>query len=170
MKDYITLYSYIYGISSHAKRMLFFIFKTKAFDFVSVLLVFGIYIKEVKWQWALRTSIPYLQGLWTISLTRLSVWHSVRQGGDFLSPSPGLASLMADKPENLLMPQPAKNPTHLTSTSPPSCMRKEPSGCFSEYKYWRSFSLKREGGDGQRSISRWKPGWVSSPAGFGCTC
>lgn len=132
-----------YSISCQTN--VFFIFKTKAFDFVFVLLIFGIYIKEIKWQWALRTSGPYLQGWWTMSLTRLSVWHSVRQGGDVLCPSLGLASLMADKPENLLIQQPEKNPTHLTSTSPPSCMRKEPSGCFSEYKYWRSFSLEKGG-------------------------
>lgn len=40
--------------------------------------------------------------------------------------------------------QPEKKPTHLTSTSPPTCMRKEPSGCFSEYKYSSSFSLRNE--------------------------
>lgn len=38
------------------------------------------------------------------------------------------------------------DPTHLTSTSPPTCMMKEPSGCFSEYRYSKSFSLKSSKG------------------------
>lgn len=32
--------------------------------------------------------------------------------------------------------------TYRTSTSPPMCMMKEPSGCFREYRYSRSFSLE----------------------------
>lgn len=32
--------------------------------------------------------------------------------------------------------------THLTSTSPPTCMRKEPSGCFSECRNSKSFFLR----------------------------
>lgn len=36
--------------------------------------------------------------------------------------------------------------THLTSTSPPSCMRKEPSGCFRECRYASSFFLREPAG------------------------
>lgn len=79
----------------------------------------------------------------------------------------GLASLMAGELFNLLMQQPEKTPTHLTSTSPPTCMRKEPSGCFREYRYCSSFSLRsggREAGDGngQCSVSRREPFCASS--------
>lgn len=43
--------------------------------------------------------------------------------------------------------------THLTSTSPPMCMRKEPSGCFSACRYSRSFFLRDVGTWGSTELA-----------------
>lgn len=56
------------------------------------------------------------------------------------------------------------NETHLTSTSPPTCITKEPSGCFTEYRKSRSFSLVGARGVPQLSrlwdqCSIWKSWW-----------
>ena len=176
MKDYITLYSYILQYILSYQTNVFFTFKTKAFDFVSVLLIFWrlhkrsqvtVTPEDICIVFAvIMNCVADILLCMSFGETRQQLpcvvpraWHLWWQ----INPRICWRSSLRKTPLT-------SRPPHLQHAWEKSHQVASASTNTGEASLWETNRREAGDGDGRWTVSRREPSWVSSPAGFDCTC